>query len=456
MACQFARLDRTIPRLMKTLHIFHNSDLLNGVDLTTLTLIRSLARLGVDPQALVPRHGQVTDVLAAEGFKFKVSNLQCCTGPSVSAELRYMAQLHERAVMLEEWLREETFDLVHMNTGHLLDCAIASALTGTPAVWHIHSPFEVDYARYHRIMPASGYAWVLRSFGCHILAVSDDVSRSLSEYVPSKKISTLFNGIDIDDLDKRAAAPNKGIKSELGIDAGAPLVLGVGRISAQKDFSAFVRVADLVCKGHPNVCFAIAGPAEDQKLADSLLVQIEQLGLQRRVFVLGPRNDVPSLISQADIFLSTAVFEGQGLAALEAMSLRRPVVAMACIGLRECITHRHDGLLVPPGDESKCAELIAEVLISPSLAWQLGEQGRLTVAARFSSNTYAESFLAIVKHNCERLPPTEVGAATFALGLLKEVREGYERLLKAHASPQHFGKHAQQVLARLLPGLGNR
>lgn len=421
---------------MKILHIFHYSNLVNGVDRTTLTLLRALRQLGVDVSALVPDRGDVTEVLDELGTAYRVAPLGCCTGPSKPAELAYLARAATRTEMIERWLREDGFDLIHLNTGHLIDGAIAACKANVPAIWHIHAPFEIDLERYAGFMGPEAYAWLLDELGNHVIAVSEDVRNSLLKWLPAENISTLYNGIDVGDLDIRARQPGKPIREELGLAMNIPLVAGVGRISAQKDFATFVRVARLVANTHPDVCFVIVGPAESKALADALDRQINELGLVNRVFVLGARSDVPALLAQSDMFLSTAIFEGQGLAALEAMSLNKPAVAMDCVGLRECIEHEVDGLLVPLGDEAACAQAVLRVLHDSGLAKKLGEKGRESVLKKYSAQAYAQGFLDIAERILNQ-PRTggKAPAASFAFGLLKEIREANDRAAKSSYRP---------------------
>jgi len=426
---------------MKTLHVFHHSNLLNGVDRTTLTLVRALTRQGVAVHALVPRPGDVTAALMQMGVPYRVADLGCCAGPAKLAELAYLSRTASRAREIEEWVREELFDLVHINTGHVLDAAIAAARSGVPAIWHIHAPFEVDFERYSGFMAPEGYAWLLGELGCHVIAVSDDVRASLLPHLPADKVSTLYNGIDVDDLESRAREDPTSIRAELGLSPDTPLVTGVGRISGQKDFATFVRVANRVVASHPRACFVIAGPAEDRALARALEEQVTALGLSHRVFILGPRNDVPTLLSQSNAFLSTAIFEGQGLAALEALVLGRPVVAMGCVGLRECLRHEVDSLVVPLGDEGECAAAVERLLADDGLARTLAARGRDSVVERYSATAYAAGFLSIAEAVLARhRPKSNVGVASFALGLLDEIQEIHSRLLPARRSQRGLAR----------------
>lgn len=436
---------------MKILHIFHYSNLVNGVDRTTLTLLRALRQTGVEVSALVPDHGDVTQALDELGVHYRVAPLACCNGPSIPAELTYLGHAATRTELIEHWLREESFDLIHLNTGHLIDGAIAACKANVPAVWHIHAPFEIDLERYARFMGPEAYAWLLGELGDHVIAVSEDVRNSLLKWLPAEKVSMLYNGIDVDDLDMRSQQPGQPIREALGLPPKTPLVLGVGRISAQKDFATFVRVAKQVTALHPDVCFAIAGPAEAQELADALHQLIMESGLNKRVFILGPRNDAAALLAQSNVFLSTAIFEGQGLAALEAMALNKPAVAMDCVGLRECIEHEIDGLLVPLGNEEACAQGVLRILQDDELAKRLGERGRQSVLDKYSAQAYAAGFLATANSVLSKPRDNKAPVADFALGLLKEIREANDRATRLNQRP-----HLQTRLkTRLLQWAGH-
>lgn len=422
---------------MKILHVFHHSNLLNGVDRSTITLLRGWQELGnVNFGVLVPSEGEVTNTLDTMGIQYRVAPLNCCNGPSLAAERKYLATTATRAKQIENWLMEENFDLIHLNTGHLLDGVIAGNRAQVPVIWHIHSPFEVDYARYSNFIKPETYAWLLGQLGDHVLAVSDDVRNGLLPWMPNEKISTLYNGVDVEGITYRAKLHDQSLRKQLKLNESTPLVLGVGRISAQKDFATFVRVAKFVVDNHQTACFAIAGPAEESALANELHVLIDQLDLKGRCFILGPRTDVPVLLDQCDAFLSTAVYEGQGIAALEAMALKKPVIAMNCIGLRECIQNEIDGLLVELGDIKACGAAILRVLSNQSLADSLGAQGRSTVETKFSGIAHAKRFFEIAdkvvsnySHQNNQAP------LDIIIGLLNKISEADKRISQSNIQP---------------------
>lgn len=415
---------------MKTLHIFHHSDLKNGVDKTTCTLISALKKIGVETVAVIPRTGDVSDFLATHHIPYHTVDYSCCESRAWRACFRFLADSARQSEQLQLIIQQEAPDVIHINTGHLLHAGLAAARCKIPAIWHIHAPFDNDLQLYQSSIGKGGYQWILEQLSTRLLGVSNDVSQSLAAYINPDRINTLYNGIDIEQLKFDALGSGRDIRAELDLPATAKLVIGVGRISAQKNFASFARVANLVYGNYSDVFFIIAGPREEQEAQKLLDAEIKHLNLDKRLFLLGPRNDVPSLVQQSNVFLSTAIFEGQGIAALEAMALKKPVVAMACQGLRECINHEHDGLLVEPGDEESAAQAIIRLLDNPQFADELGSNGKQSVTGKFSSDQYARQFLEIAK-SCIQQGPANIADHELEMfqGLLQQINIAHHRLL---------------------------
>ena len=109
-----------------------------------------------------------------------------------------------------------------------------------------------------------------------------------------------------------------------------------------------------------------------------------ELGLAGRVHFLGPRDDVPDLLSALDIFVLPSHSEGVSLALLEAMAASLPVIATRVGGLPEVVTDGENGLLIPPQDPEALATALERLLADPDLAQKLGGNARKQVEANFS------------------------------------------------------------------------
>jgi glycosyltransferase involved in cell wall biosynthesis len=107
------------------------------------------------------------------------------------------------------------------------------------------------------------------------------------------------------------------------------------------------------------------------------------MGLAPWVVFAGMRRDIPSLLPLMDLFVLPSLYEGFGIAILEAMAAGRPVVATAVGGIPEVVVHGETGLLVPPGDPVALADALHELLAHPERARALGARGRERAREKF-------------------------------------------------------------------------
>ncbi|MBM4369786.1 MAG: glycosyltransferase, partial [Deltaproteobacteria bacterium] len=89
---------------------------------------------------------------------------------------------------------------------------------------------------------------------------------------------------------------------------------------------------------------------------------------------LGPRDDVPALLAEADVLAVPSRWEGFGIAALEGMAAGVPVVASDVGGLAELVGDA--GVLVPPGNPRALRDALDRVLRDRDLARDLSRRGR--------------------------------------------------------------------------------
>jgi phosphatidylinositol alpha-mannosyltransferase len=73
-------------------------------------------------------------------------------------------------------------------------------------------------------------------------------------------------------------------------------------------------------------------------------------------------------------------FESFGMVLLEAMAAGTPVVASDIEGYRNVVTHRAEGLLVPPKDTPALADALIQLLQRPELNRAMGQRGQITAS----------------------------------------------------------------------------
>lgn len=183
--------------------------------------------------------------------------------------------------------------------------------------------------------------------------------------VPKGGMQTVYNGIDLNKFKKNGEQSNLNIRSSLNIRSDELMLLAVGRLHEAKDYPNLLNALSMVLKKNivaKKINLIIAGNGE---LKATLEKQVQDLKIENHVQLIGRRNDIPQLMSEADLFVLSSSFEGFGLVVAEAMASECFVVATDCGGVREVMGE--NGLLVPPGDSDMLAIQLMNALSLPEL-----------------------------------------------------------------------------------------
>lgn len=150
-------------------------------------------------------------------------------------------------------------------------------------------------------------------------------------------------------------------------------IVTCGRLAKQKRFDLLIDAFDKVCDEFPEYKLEIYGVGA---LQDALQAQIDKLGRQGRISLMGRSEDVPNTIKSASLFVLSSDYEGLPNALMEAMVLGLPVVSTDCGGggARALIQDGVDGLIVPCGNVDALADAIRKILSDPDAAKQRGER----------------------------------------------------------------------------------
>ena len=150
-------------------------------------------------------------------------------------------------------------------------------------------------------------------------------------------------------------------------------IVTCGRLEKQKRFDLLIDAFHKVCDEFPEYKLEIYGVGP---LKDQLQSQIDGLGRQDRIQLMGRNEDIPNTIKPASLFVLASDYEGLPNALMEAMTLGLPVVSTDCSGggARALIENGEDGLIVPCGDVDALAEAIRQNLADLEIAKCRGEK----------------------------------------------------------------------------------
>jgi glycosyltransferase involved in cell wall biosynthesis len=161
----------------------------------------------------------------------------------------------------------------------------------------------------------------------------------------------------------------------------AKTVINVGRYDPVKNQKALIDAFALVVEGHPDWSLELWGTGP---LEGALGEQIAALGLAGNVALMGPTDDVASVLLRSSVFALSSDSEGLPLVLCEAMACGVPCVSVDCgAGVSEIIRNGEDGLLVPVGETAALAAAIARLIEDEPLRRAMGERARANIR-RFS------------------------------------------------------------------------
>lgn len=165
----------------------------------------------------------------------------------------------------------------------------------------------------------------------------------------------------------------------IGVSEKSKLIVGIGRLSYQKDPFTFVKIIEVLHKTLPDIRGIWVG---DGELRDQVQRLIVKRGLEEVISISGWTTDVRPFIASADVVLMPSRYESFGYVAAEALAMERPVVATRVTGLVDIIPNTD--LLFKPGDWATGSRIVAHLLQYPDKAGLIGQRGREYVKERFT------------------------------------------------------------------------
>jgi glycosyltransferase involved in cell wall biosynthesis len=144
-----------------------------------------------------------------------------------------------------------------------------------------------------------------------------------------------------------------------------------------------IRVTGILRTMGIEATLTMLGPDKGDGSLQACLAETASLGLENVVRIPGgvPKEDVPSWLDSADLFLNTTLVDNSPVSVHEAMACGLCVVSTNVGGLPYFLHHRENALLVPSRDVQAMATAVAELLTDRELAEQLSSAGRKSVSS---------------------------------------------------------------------------
>ena len=209
----------------------------------------------------------------------------------------------------------------------------------------------------------------------HLNCVSEVQEKEMEQLgIMNEKISVIPMGVDEAFLET-----GKGRKIEL--NKGSFIILSNRNLLPFYNVSLLVRAIPYVIKEEPKTKFIIAGDGSEKGNLES---EVEQLNVSSSVQFLGrvPHQEMPNLLGQSDIYVSTSPHDGTSVSLLEALASGAFPVVTDIPSNREWISDGDNGFLVPKENENVLAKKIVEAIRDHRLLGEAHEKNRKIVEQR--------------------------------------------------------------------------
>lgn len=273
--------------------------------------------------------------------------------PCILPLARYLRQVQPRVLLSS---------MSHANVVAIWARAISRV--STPVIVTVHNTLSVTS---QNTAISHGWIWphLIRAFyprADGIVAVSRDAADDLARTarIPRDRIEVIYNPVITTTLREQAGqAPDHPWFAP----GQPPVVLGVGRLTPQKDFPTLIRAYAEVRKRRP-ARLVILGEGPDRA---ALTILIAELGLESEVALLGFRENAAAYMSHSSVFALSSAWEGLPTVLIEALAAGARVVSTDCpSGPREILQNGRLGALVPVGDSAALAGAIVAALDQPN------------------------------------------------------------------------------------------
>lgn len=207
--------------------------------------------------------------------------------------------------------------------------------------------------------------------------------------VRGDRIRVLHNSIVVPT--EPAASETAELRRSLGVAESEPLVLVVGRLSAEK--------------GHADLLNAVAGARLKARLLflgdgperERLEQQASSLGIRDQVIFAGHVSNVRPYYFASNLLALPSHSEGSPNVVLEAMAMKLPVVATAVGGVPEILRHEESGLMAPARNPAAFGKSLAAALADPSQARRRAARAFEIVSTQFTPDEYRRKLIEIYR-----------------------------------------------------------
>lgn len=286
----------------------------------------------------------------------------------------------------------------HIDIVHAHGSRAASNMAWPAHSLHLPFIYTVHGWSFHDDQP-----WIIRKLRalsekciCHycdeVICVSQSNADTGKEMFGLKDANVIENGINLERFN-----PSRNLndlRPSMGLSASDYVAGFIARCTKQKNPIVFLMALEKAHQHNAKIKGVFVGEGD---LDNEVNTYIKEHNMTEYLFRSKFRTDVPELLQTIDIYCLPSLWEGLSIALLEAMAMKKAIIATPTDGTRELIEHDKNGLIVPFNDTGTLAESMLMLAEQPDKGKELGEGARRYVEQRFNAQRVADMVTEIYK-----------------------------------------------------------
>lgn len=245
---------------------------------------------------------------------------------------------------------------------------------------------EVKKSRLNKYL----FSNVVTHFIFNSSATKELLEKHYKEIVSTKKTAIIYNAIEFPESNDCHTEP---VEVQNSSPTTQFIIGNAGRLVAQKAQHFLLDIAEELKARGFNFKIVIAG---DGPLYSALKQQINDRQLSEQVDLMGFVEDMNTFMSEVDIFVSTATWEGFGFVLAEAMVAKKPVLAFDMSSNPELINDGENGYLIEPKNVPLFASRIGWLINNPILRSKMGENAYRFAKTNFQTEKQFQKLLDFI------------------------------------------------------------
>lgn len=184
-------------------------------------------------------------------------------------------------------------------------------------------------------------------------------------------------------------------RTRLGLDQSIKVIGALGRLVPLKGHANLIKAFAAISKDYPDTHLAIIGDGREKENLENLIVK---LNLQEKVHLLGFQPDAIRLAKAFDIWVMPSFKEGLGLALLEGMCAKLPIIASNVPAMQPLIAGAGGIVIDPHKIEEISGALITYLNKSDQERLELGENAYKYLVANHSIEEFKVKYLELIEN----------------------------------------------------------